>query len=395
MKSRTDCPGCGNRTLSAPFCLSRQPVVLNYRFRTAEDAAGVPRRAVTLRQCRSCGLVFNATFDIAAIPYDENYENRQSFSPAFQAHLDTLAAALTRRNKLQGGRILEVGCGKGDFLRLLCATANAMGVGYDTSYEPREEPAGLEFHKRYVGAADVTRPFDAVICRHVIEHVPEIGAFLRELREIAVAAGDPVVVLETPRFEWIVEQLSLWDVFYEHCNYFPTASLAHLCRSAGFRVVRQQGLFGDQYQVLEMRVATSFRNRIASAEHPSRLRLTPPGVPKEADLGKFSGRARRHFEGLAKKIAKAADGSGWAAWGAGAKGVALVNHLRGIRPRCVVDSNPAKQGGVLPGSRIPIVAPDDNRLLKLGLIVIANPNYAREIADALQQRGFTGRTLTL
>ncbi len=383
MKSRTDCPGCGNRTLSAPFCLPRQPVVLNYRFKDAEAAAKLRRRDVTQTQCRKCGLVFNATFDIAAIPYDENYENRQSFSPAFQAHLDQLAAELTRRNSLTGGRILEVGCGKGDFLRLLCATARAEGVGYDTSYEPRDEPPGLTFHKRYVGAADVTAPFDAVICRHVVEHVPEIGAFLRELRDIAAAAGDPVVVLETPRFEWIVAQLSLWDVFYEHCNYFPMASLAHLCRLAGFRVVRHRGVFRAQYQILELRVAKTARVPKA------------PGVPPTARLGDFARRARKHLDRLAGQFEQAAAGRGWAVWGAGAKGVALVNHLRGPKPRCVVDSNPAKQGGVLPGSRIPIVAPDDARLLKLGLIVIANPNYAREIGDVLQQRGFTGRVLTL
>jgi ubiquinone/menaquinone biosynthesis C-methylase UbiE len=383
MKSRTDCPGCGNRTLSAPFCLPRQPVVLNYRFKDAEAAAKLRRRDVTQRQCRKCGLVFNATFDIAAIPYDENYENRQSFSPAFQTHLDKLAAELTRRNSLKGGRILEVGCGKGDFLRLLCATARAEGVGYDTSYEPRDEPPGLTFHKRYVGAADVTTPFDAVICRHVVEHVPEIGAFLRELRDIAAAAGDPVVVLETPRFEWIVEQLSLWDVFYEHCNYFPMASLAHLCRLAGFRVVRHRGVFGAQYQILELRVAKTARVPQA------------PGVPPTARLAEFARRARKHLDRLAGQFERAAAGRGWAVWGAGAKGVALVNHLRGPKPRCVVDSNPAKQGGVLPGSRIPIVAPDDARLLKLGLIVIANPNYAREISDVLQQRGFTGQVMTL
>ena len=383
MKSRTDCPGCGNRTLSAPFCLPRQPVVLNYRFKDAEAAAKLRRRDVTQTQCRKCGLVFNATFDIAAIPYDENYENRQSFSPAFQTHLDKLASELTRRNSLKGGRILEVGCGKGDFLRLLCATAGAEGVGYDTSYEPRDEPAGLTFHKRYVGAADVTTPFDAVICRHVVEHVPEIGAFLGELRDIAAAAGDPVVVLETPRFEWIVEQLSLWDVFYEHCNYFPMASLAHLCRLAGFRVVRHRGVFGAQYQILELRVAKTARVPQA------------PGVPPTARLTEFARRARKHLDRLAGQFEQAAAGRGWAVWGAGAKGVALVNHLRGPKPRCVVDSNPAKQGGVLPGSRIPIVAPDDARLLKLGLIVIANPNYAREIGDVLRQRGFTGQVMTL
>jgi SAM-dependent methyltransferase len=384
MKPRPDCPGCGSESLTAPFCLPRQPVVLNYRFKDADSASRLRRRDVTLRQCRKCGLVCNATFDIGAIPYDENYENRQSFSPAFQTHLDKLAAELTQRNALQGGRILEVGCGKGDFLRLLCETAGARGEGYDTSYELRAEPAGLSFHKRYVGALDVQAPFDAVICRHVVEHVPEIGAFLRELRAIAAAAGDPVVVLETPRFEWIVEQLSLWDVFYEHCNYFPTASLAHLCRLAGFRVVRHRQVFGGQYQVLELRVAKAGKRA-----------LKPPGIPERARLGDFSRRARKHLDQLAAQFSQAAAGRAWAVWGAGAKGVALVNHLHGFKPRCVVDSNPAKQGGVLPGSRIPIVAPDDSGLLELGLIVIANPNYAREIGVVLQRRGFTGRVLTL
>lgn len=383
MKSRSDCPGCSNRKLSEPFCLPRQPVVLNYRFKDADAAARLPRRDVTLRQCRKCGLVFNATFDMAAIPYDENYENRQSFSPAFQEHLEELAADLTCRNNLNGGRILEVGCGKGDFLRLFCTTSKSEGVGYDTSYERRDEPAGLSFHKHYVSAADVTTTFDAVVCRHVVEHVPEIGAFLRELRDIATAAGDPVVVLETPRFEWIVRQLSLWDVFYEHCNYFPTASLAHLCRLAGFRVVSQRAVFGGQYQVIELRVARS--------AHAPRA----PGVPPKARLGDFSRRARKHLDILAKQFIQGAGGRGWAVWGAGAKGVALVSHLVGTKPRCVVDSNPAKQGGVLPGSRIPIVAPDDQGLLQLGLIVIANPNYAAEIHDVLQRRGFTGKVLTL
>lgn len=385
MKARHDCPGCGSDSLSVPFCLPRQPVVLNYRFRDAMAASRVPRRDVTLVQCRHCGLVFNATFDPAVIPYDENYENRQCFSPAFGAHLNALAEQLTARNGLRGGRILEVGCGKGDFLRLLCATANARGEGYDTSYEPRSErePRHLNFHCRYVAAEDVTAPFDAVICRHVVEHVPEIGAFLRDLHAVAVAAGDPVVVLETPRFEWIVEQLSLWDVFYEHCNYFPTATLAHLCRLAGFKVLRQRAVFGAQYQLLELKVARTKRAP------------KPPGLPARARLGDFARRARRHLDSLAREFAKASGGHDWAVWGAGAKGVALVNLLHGKRPVCVVDSNPAKQGGVLPGTKVPIVAPDDARLPRLGMILIANPNYAPEIRTVLDRCGFTGRVLIL
>ncbi len=385
MRPRHDCPGCGGASLSAPFCLPLQPVVLNYRFRDAAAATRVPRRDVTLAQCRRCGLVFNTTFDPDVIPYDENYENRQCFSPAFSSHLDRLAGGLVEKNRLQGGRILEVGCGKGDFLRLLCGMAGARGEGYDTSFEARPGPEadGVTFHRQYVAAADIRTGFDAVICRHVVEHVPEIGAFLRDLHAIAVACGDPVVVIETPRFEWIVEQLSLWDVFYEHCNYFPSATLAHLCRAAGFRVARHRAVFGAQYQVLELKIARTKRKPV------------PPGIPTAARLDRFARRARRHLDGLAVKIEAAREGKGWSVWGAGAKGVALVNLLPGQAPVCVVDSNPAKQGGVLPGSKVPIVSPDDPRLDRLGLILIANPNYAAEIRAVLGQRGFTGCVLTL
>jgi hypothetical protein len=50
MKRRTDCPGCGGSLLPAGLLLRRQPVVLNYRFRSVAEAQAVPRRDVDLRR---------------------------------------------------------------------------------------------------------------------------------------------------------------------------------------------------------------------------------------------------------------------------------------------------------------------------------------------------------
>src|SRR6185369_2153490 len=129
MNSTLICPGCGSSDLCARFLLPNHPVVLNYRFASAAAARSVPRRDINLAQCSRCGLVFNASFEASVVPYDENYENRQCFSPAFQDHLGSLACRLIAENGLKNARILEVGCGKGDFLRLICAEANARGVG--------------------------------------------------------------------------------------------------------------------------------------------------------------------------------------------------------------------------------------------------------------------------
>ncbi len=361
-------------------------MVLNYRFATPEAATRVPRRDLLLRQCAGCGLVFNATFRPEVIPYDANYENRQCFSEAFNKHLEQLADSLIRDHGLRRSRILEVGCGKGDFLRLICRKAGATGTGYDTSFEPgpHPEPKGLSFHDEYLTADTVPGGFSAVICRHVVEHVPGIGDFLRELHSIAIAAKARVVFLETPRWEWILEHRAFWDVFYEHCNYFPERTLSHLCRLAGFKVVRQRAVFGGQYQTLELAP-------LGRTGRPPR----PPGVSPKTALGAFARNFSRHRSALERSIRTRAGRKPWGLWGAGAKGVAVVNQLPRTRPALVVDSNPAKQGGVIPGTRTPIVAPEDPRLAGLSFLLVANPNYLKEIRKTLQQQGFTGTVGTL
>lgn len=385
MSERTACPGCGTTSLTEHYRVPQQPVVLNYRFSDSTAARNVPRRDMDLRQCSQCGLVFNALFDAESIPYDEHYENRQCFSAAFGDHLKRIAEDLTANNHLAGQRFLEIGCGKGDFLRLMCRTAAATGDGYDTSFEPGNELElpSVRFHRRYVHASEIQHSYAAIICRHVIEHVAEIGLFLKEIHDIALAAGDPVIVLETPRFEWIVEQVSFWDIFHEHCNYFPESTLAYLCRAAGMQVIRQQRVFGEQYQLLELRV-----DRVGT-------KAMAPGIPGEASLAQFGKSAGKNINNFSQKVAALAAGGEWGIWGAGAKGVALVNQLPGTTPLVVIDSNPAKQGGVISGSSIPIVAPNDPRVAKLKLVAIANPNYADEIGSVLRQLGFQGGTISL
>ena len=380
------CPGCSSQVFVGLCRVPRQPVVLNYRYPSATAARKVKRRDLLLRQCAECGLIFNSTFDPGAIPYDENYDNRQCFSPAFESYLTGLAGEFIQRHGLRGQPVLEVGCGKGDFLKLFCRLSEGPGTGYDTTYQgpARLQRNRIRFHRRYVYASDIRAPHAALLCRHVVEHIGTIGVFLSELRNIAAACGDPVIVIETPRFEWIAEHLCFWDIFYEHCNYFTMPCLATLCRRAGFTILRHRATFGRQYQVVELKLARATGRTL-------KMKSPAPG----ASLSKFASEAESQLGRLEKKLKANGAGDGWAIWGAGAKGVALVNRLKRNGPRVVVDSNRGKQGGVIPGSSVPVVAPDDPRLLALGVILIANPNYADEIKSVLKQNGFAGKILIL
>jgi SAM-dependent methyltransferase len=376
------CPGCGADAVTA-MRIGDQPVVLNYRYTDPSSARAVPRGDLDLVQCRRCGLVSNAAFRAALLPYDARYENSQSHSPAFRRYLETLADALVERHDIRGKRVLELGCGKGAFLTLLAERGHNTGVGYDTTWEDHGDPRDprLRFVPARLTAVDVGQRYDAVVCRHVIEHVPDVRSFLRELAAIADAAGDPLVMLETPALEWICDHACFWDLFYEHCNYFPRPTLAWLCLQAGFDVLAHDDGFDAQYQVLWLRRTTR-----------------PPAgdVPTVAavDLAAAATTMERRRLGLQQDLATVDATRGWAIWGAGAKGVTLA-HRMAAPPRCLIDTNPAKQGGYIPGLAAPIVAPDAAVVCEVGVIVIVNPNYAGEIRADLHVRGFNGRIMTL
>lgn len=373
------CPGCGAAALASAVTIPRQPVILNYRFASPEEAAEVPLRTIELRECGECGLVFNAAFEPDLVPYDAAYENRQSHSEAFAAHTAKVAKVIGALMDSPRPRIIEVGCGKGQFLRQLVESIGGEGVGFDTSYEGPPHDGNLAFHTEYLDASGVPGRFDAVVCRHVIEHVPQIGPFLKELAAIARACGEPFVFLETPRLEWILQQKSGWDFFYEHCNYFTESALASLCVQAGFRVLGQYPVFGCQYQLLV-------------------LKLSQPEAAKESAHGSIEAIQNIHevsLPRLARLIETEGQGDFWVIWGAGAKGVCLANRLPAGKLRSLIDTNPAKQGFFVPGTRIPIVAPSRDSLAGISLVVIANPSYEGEIQAALQQFCYHGRILTL
>lgn len=373
------CPGCGATQFSSPLTIKSQPVVLNYRFQSAPMAQEVRRADIDLVQCQDCALVFNRTFQPDLTPYDERYENSQCYSPAFLSHLERVADRLISRYHLRQKEILELGCGKGFFLKQLCERGGNHGAGYDTSYEGLDhlDKPSVNFFRRYVTASQIVSPFDAVICRHVIEHVPRIGEFLEELARIARACGRPVVYLETPSFEWIVRHGCFWDLVYEHCNYFSHPGLAYLCRRAGFEILDHRPEFNEQYQALELR----------AQPQPEPVHDLP-GIHPSANLDTLGQTVRKSHLHLVQRLKSCQAEKGWAIWGAGAKGVALVNQIDYPPPAFVIDSNPAKQGGTIPGSSVPVVSPEDGRILHLAAILIANPAYFEEIKGVLQPRGY-------
>src|SRR5262245_6281840 len=102
---------------------------------TSREAALVaPRGDLRLAYCSGCGLIQNLVFDPGLVDYTLNYEDSQAYSPHFRRFATDLAEGLIERHGLRGKQVLEIGCGKGDFIALLCELGDMRGIGIDPAY---------------------------------------------------------------------------------------------------------------------------------------------------------------------------------------------------------------------------------------------------------------------
>ncbi len=366
------CPICdGSRTHEF---LRREavPVHQNLVLETRAEALAINRGDLVLAACHACGFVFNAAFDAGTLAYGEDYDNTQAHSPFFASYIEELARHLVDAEGVRDAAIVEVGCGKGAFLRLLVADPRLgnSGVGFDPSYVgPESEFEGrLRFERRFYDAACADVPADVVVCRHVIEHVPHPLELLRAVRLALGKARSPRIYFETPCVEWILRNQVIWDFFYEHCSLFTAASLTTAFERGGFAVRSVKHVFGGQYLWLEAGIAAGTGDATAAAG-------------EIAALGeRFAHAEKRLREGWRERVLGLAGTGKVAIWGAGAKGTTFA-HLVDPECRlidCVVDLNPNKQGRFVPGTGHPIVAPRELAPRGVRFAILMNPNYRAE-----------------
>ena len=125
-----------------PFLrIEHAPVSCNHLCSSRDAALSEPRAAISLGFCLDCGHVFNIEYDPTQLEYRPGYENSLRGSERFREYDDALVDMLLERYHLRGRTIVEVGCGRGEFLQALCERGGNSGVGFDPSYSSEEEGA--------------------------------------------------------------------------------------------------------------------------------------------------------------------------------------------------------------------------------------------------------------
>ncbi|HSI58348.1 MAG TPA: class I SAM-dependent methyltransferase [Ideonella sp.] len=328
------------------------PVFQNRMFATAEAARRCARGDVVLVQDEQTGLIFNQAFDPACMQYDADYQNEQGHSSVFRAHLEQVGRIVQAHF---GERtLIEVGCGKGQFLEQLQALGFSV-TGMDPAYEGSNPAIVREYFSPAAG-----RRAGGLVLRHVLEHVQDPLSFLERLRD--TNGGSGLIYIEVPCTDWIADHHAWFDLFYEHVNYFRLGDFGRLFGE----VVASGRLFGGQYLYAVAELAS----------------LRAPRA-RSTDRFDFPADFRASLDAAATALRQRPAGGQAAVWGGASKGVifTLMMQRAGAAVDLVVDINPAKQGRYLAATGLRVHSPEEAlRALAPGAdLFVMNRNYLPEI----------------
>jgi SAM-dependent methyltransferase len=382
------CDACGGDQL-VPFAdLGDIPVLCGVHWEAHGDAVASPVGQMRLGYCPTCAYVRNLAFDPTIMVYDTTMDTNLHHSPAFQRFSAELVQSLAERYDLTGKRVLDIGCGQGDFLRELCAQSGCSGVGYDAMYAGQVGNDGpVTFHSGLAPRGHGLPKFDFFTSRHWFEHLADPYEFLVDLRE--QAHGREVFgYVEVPDAVYDLATAG-WEVIYPHVSYFDAYSLARIFSRAGWAVESTGTLFSGMFRYIEVSA-----NRPRAGGHVAHTAELPSLRARDKQLAAIAGFAERHHaerDRWRDTIARLdAEGSRPVLWGAGSRGVQFLTLAdRNLGLHAVVDLNPRKWGRFLPVTGHRVDPPSTLTSIQPKTVIITNPAYREEIAKSLADLGVT------
>ena len=309
---------------------------------------------LAVRQCAGCGLIQLAG---APVPYYRDVIRAAAFSEEMRVFRIAQFGQWIAEFALSGKRVLEIGCGRGEYLAMLAQqSVSAYGIEHSSAAAIECRRQGLNVTQGFLedetGRVD-QGPFDAFVCFNFMEHWPDPVATLRGVSGNLIDGG--LGLIEVPNFD-MIERHGLYSEFIsDHLSYFTRESFSVALGLAGFEIVRCTAVWHDYI------LSAVVRKRSPMAVG----RLIQRRADDTRALGAFVGRFP------ARSVA---------AWGAGHQALAVLA-LSGIAGelRYVVDSAPFKQGKMTPATHLPIVSPERLKNDPVRALIIMAASYSDEV----------------
>lgn len=381
----------------SPLCQKHvQPAQLN------DPETFYPLRAFV---CMSCGLAQLGEFATPEEIFAHEYAYFSSYSDTWLDHARAYCEAI--RERLHLGReslVVEIASNDGYLLRnFVAAGIPVLGVEPAANCAAAAEEIGVRTVVAFFGADTARRlcarygQADLLVGNNVLAHVPALNDFVRGMALMLKPAG--VITMEFPHLVSLVEGREFDTIYHEHFSYFSFTTVEKVFAAHGLTLydVEELPTFGGSLRIHGCHRAHALP--LTRRVHDLKRREQTWGVTRPDVYRAFSEdvkeakRAILEFLIGARRAGKAVVG-----YGAPGKGNTLFNYC-GIRTDLVdytVDRNPHKQNTYLPGTHIPVYAPERIRETRPDYVLILPWNLKDEIMHQLSYiREWGGRFVVL
>lgn len=227
---------------------------------------------------------------------------------------------------------------------------------------------------------------DLLIGNNVLAHVPDLNDFVGGLKILLSQRG--LVTMEFPHLLRLMQENQFDTIYHEHFSYFSFITVEQVFAKHGLTIfdVRELPTHGGSLRIYACHDSGSAH---AVTENVARLRAEEErqGFLRPETYSSFSEQVKETKRKLLEFLIDARrSGKSVVGYGAPAKGNTLLNYC-GIRTDFVdytVDLSPHKQGLYLPGTRIPIHAPDRIQQTRPDYVLILPWNLKDEIMKQMR-----------
>lgn len=360
------CRGCSAELRLPLIDLGTAPPSNAYLRREQLDQAEswVPLRALV---CEQCWLVQTEDYRAADSLFDAEYAYFSSFSSTWLAHAERYVAQMVERFALTAdSRVVEVAANDGYLLQYVAQRGiPCLGIEPTASTARAAREKGLQIRELFFGreTAQALREegwaADLMAANNVLAHVPDINDFLQGFAGLLKPAG--VATFEFPHLLCLMAESQFDTLYHEHYSYLSLTAVRAQLERNGLRLfdVEQLPTHGGSLRIYVQR--EEGRQPVSAAVAELLAQEAAIGICSADYYASLAPAAERIKHDLLRFLLKAnAEGKRVVGYGAAAKGNTLLNYagVRGDLLAWVADANPHKQGKFMPGSRIPIVAPE-------------------------------------
>ena len=378
----TRCRICASTNLITAAHYDALPVAGTYV--TAEEFGTEPLLPLTAVYCADCGLL-----QLVEVLPDEVYRQYRyvgTVSASYRTHLERSAQTLVDDWGMRNKRVVEIGCADGYFLRQMRERGGNQVFGYEPADQARaicvnenHIPATGSFFAAETLSECPLFPADAILFRHVLEHIDDLNGFMAAVSGALTPTG--IVVIEVPDLGSILRQSLYFHFYHEHLSYFALGSLERLLARHGLIVADSRIVdihSGSLYVICRKGQAQAFTD-----------------APALADVRQFFDAVSDYAAGLRSFVAdQRAAGLRIAGYGAAHRSVVALSLARLEGIDYLVDKNPHLHGLYTPGSHLPIYPPERLHVDQPDALILFASSFEDEIMRE-QRDQYHGRFISI